>query len=147
LNVHGVNDVRQTEVHSAERLVPGPSAFEVELAVEKLKRYKSPGSDQIPAELMKAGCRTVRSDTHKLIISIRNKKQWPKECKESINVPIYNKGDATDCCNYKDMLLLSTTYKILSNILLSRLTAHAEEIMMGHQCGFQRSHPDVSKNY
>ena len=32
-----------------------PSAFEVELAIEKLKNHKSPGIDQIPAELIKAG--------------------------------------------------------------------------------------------
>ena len=38
--VHGVNDVRQTEVDSAERLVPEPSAFEIKMAIEKLKRYK-----------------------------------------------------------------------------------------------------------
>ena len=37
LNVHGVNDVRQTEIHTAEPLVPEPSAFEFELAIEKLK--------------------------------------------------------------------------------------------------------------
>ena len=37
LNVHGDNDVRQTEVHTAEPLLPKPSAFEVEVAVEKLK--------------------------------------------------------------------------------------------------------------
>jgi len=35
LNVHGVNDVRQTEIHTAEPLVPEPSAFGVELAIEK----------------------------------------------------------------------------------------------------------------
>jgi hypothetical protein len=52
LNIHGVNDVRQTEVHTAEPLVPEPSAFEVEMAIEKLKRHKSPGIDQIPAELI-----------------------------------------------------------------------------------------------
>ena len=34
LNVHGVNDVRQAEIHTAEPLVPEPSAFEVELAIE-----------------------------------------------------------------------------------------------------------------
>jgi hypothetical protein len=33
LNVHGVNVVRQTEVHTAEPLVPEPSFFEVEIAV------------------------------------------------------------------------------------------------------------------
>jgi len=34
---------------------------------------------------------------------------------------------------------LPTTYKILSNILLSRLTPYAEEIIGDHQCGFRRS--------
>jgi hypothetical protein len=46
--VHNVSDVRQIEVHTAEPLVPGPSRFEVEIAIAKLKEYKSPGSDQIP---------------------------------------------------------------------------------------------------
>jgi len=52
LNIHGVNDVRQTEIHTAEPLVPETSAFEVELAAEKLKSHKSPGTAQIPAELI-----------------------------------------------------------------------------------------------
>jgi hypothetical protein len=39
LNVHGDNDVKQTEIHTAEPLVPEPSVFEVEVAIEKLKRY------------------------------------------------------------------------------------------------------------
>jgi hypothetical protein len=34
LNVHGVDDVRQTEIHTAEPLVPEPSAFDFEMAVE-----------------------------------------------------------------------------------------------------------------
>ena len=60
LNVHGVHDVRQIETHTAELLVPEPSAFEVELGIEKLKSHKSPGIDQIPAELIKTGGRTIR---------------------------------------------------------------------------------------
>ena len=51
-NVHGVKDVRQAEIHTAEPLVPEPSAAEVELAINKLKSHKSPGIDQIPAELI-----------------------------------------------------------------------------------------------
>jgi hypothetical protein len=62
LNVHRVNDVRQTEIHTAEPLVPEPSDSEVEMAFEKLKRHKSPGIDQIPAELIKAGGRTFHSE-------------------------------------------------------------------------------------
>jgi len=42
-NVHGVKDVGQTEIHTNEPLVPEPSAFEVELAIDNLKSHKSPG--------------------------------------------------------------------------------------------------------
>jgi hypothetical protein len=42
LNVHGVGGVRQTEIHTAEPFVPESSASEAELAIGKLKRYKSP---------------------------------------------------------------------------------------------------------
>ena len=49
LKVYGVNHVRQTEIYTAEPLVPQPSAFEIKIAIEKLKRHKSPGIDQIPA--------------------------------------------------------------------------------------------------
>ena len=42
LNVHGVKDVRQTEI-----LVPDPNASDIELATENLKSHKSPGIDQI----------------------------------------------------------------------------------------------------
>ena len=53
LNIYGVNDVRQTEIYTAEPLVPEPSASAVDLAIEKLKSHISPGIDQIPAELIK----------------------------------------------------------------------------------------------
>jgi hypothetical protein len=88
LNIHGINDVRQTEVHTAEPLVSEPSAFEVEVAIEKLKRHKSPGIDHIPAELIKARGMKIWSEIHKLIISIWNKEELPEEWKESVIVPI-----------------------------------------------------------
>ena len=118
LNIHGVNDVRQT----TEPLVPEPSAFEVELAIEKLKSHRSPGIDQIPAELIKVGGRAIRCEIHKLIIAIWNKEELPEEWKKSIMVPIYKKGDKTDCSKYRSISLLPTMYKIFSIILLSRLT-------------------------
>jgi hypothetical protein len=137
LNVHGDNNVRQTEIHTAEPLVPEPSVFEVEMAIEKLKRYKSPGIDQIPADLIKAGSSKICSDIHKLINSVWNKEELREQWKESIVLPVYKKGDKTDCSNYRSISLLSTTYKILSNILLSRLIPYTEEIIGDDQCGFQ----------
>jgi hypothetical protein len=54
-NVHFVSDVRQREIHTAELLVLEPSVFEVEMAIEKLKRHKSPSIDQITGEMIEAG--------------------------------------------------------------------------------------------
>jgi len=39
--------------------VPEPSAFEVELAIEKLRSHRSPGIDQVPEELITAASRTI----------------------------------------------------------------------------------------
>jgi hypothetical protein len=55
LNVKGAGGIMQTEIYTAEPFVPKPSVAEVEVAIRKLKRYKVPGSDQIPAELIEAG--------------------------------------------------------------------------------------------
>jgi hypothetical protein len=42
------------------------------MAIEEIKRHTSPGINQIPAELIKAGGRTIRSDVQKLIHSTWN---------------------------------------------------------------------------
>jgi hypothetical protein len=137
LNVHRFKDDGPVEIHTAEPLVPEPSSFEIELAIEKLKSHKSPGVGQIPAELIKAGGGTIFGAIHKRIISIWIKEELPEECRESIIVLIYKKGDITDCNNYRGISLLPATYKMLSNILLSRLIPYAEEVIGDHQCGFR----------
>jgi hypothetical protein len=106
----GAGGVRQTEMHTAEPFVSQPSASEVEVAVGKLKRYKSPGVDQVPAEQIQAGGETLRSEIHKLIKLICNRKELLHQWKESVIVSVYKKGDRTDCSNYRGISLLSTSY-------------------------------------
>ena len=77
--------------------MPKPSAFEVELATDKLKSHISPGSDQIQVELMKAGSRIMRYEIQQFIISIWSKEELPEEWKELIIVHTYKKCDKTDC--------------------------------------------------
>jgi hypothetical protein len=73
LKVHRAGDVRQIEMLTAEPFVPEPGVSEVEVAVGKLKRYKSPGVDQIPAELIQAEGEALHSEIHKLFKLIWNK--------------------------------------------------------------------------
>jgi hypothetical protein len=68
LKRHRASEVRQTELQTAELLVPDPCSFEVQIAIAKLKRYKSAGCDQILAELIQAGGEILRSEIHKFIL-------------------------------------------------------------------------------
>ena len=112
--------------------MPEPSARGVKMATERLKRHKPPGFDQIPAELITTGTSTFRSEVHKRINYIWNKK-------ESIIFPIHKKGDKIISSSYRGISLLSNTYVILSNILLSNLTPYAEENFGDNHCGFRRN--------
>jgi hypothetical protein len=88
--LNGVNNDKQAEIHTAKSLVPSnSSSSEVEIANEKLKTYKLPGIDEIPAELIQAGSNTLRSDIFRVINCVRNKEELPQEWKEYIIVPIY----------------------------------------------------------
>jgi hypothetical protein len=69
-NVYAINYVRQTEIHTAEPLVHEPSTLEVEMAIEKLKRHRSPGLDHVLAELIKGGGKAIRCEIFKLINSM-----------------------------------------------------------------------------
>jgi len=109
---HGFSDVRQTEIHTAEPLVPEPSAVEFDLAIEKLKSHKSPSIYRIPTELFKAGGRIIRYEIHKHIIAIWKKEELPEEWKEWIVVPVYKNGDKTYCSNYRGILFCQLPTKV-----------------------------------
>jgi hypothetical protein len=89
--------------------------------------------------MIQAGEETLLSEIHKLMKLIWKKEDLPHQWKESIVVPIHKKGDKIDGSKYRGISLLSTSYKILSNILLSRLTLYADEIIVNHQRGFPRN--------
>jgi len=72
--------------------VPEPSTVEVEIAIGKLRSYKSQGTAQIPAELIKAEGEILRPEIEKLIHSIWNKEELPQQQKECIILQFYKKG-------------------------------------------------------
>jgi len=139
LNVCGVNYVRQTEIHTAEPLVLELSAFEFEMAIEKLKRRRSPGIEQIPTELITAGCRTILRSINLLILSgIR------RNCLRSgrsRSLYLFIRKVIKQTVVSVEAYHLSAAYKVISNIPLSRLIPYAEEIIGDHQCGFWHSTP------
>jgi hypothetical protein len=92
--------IRQTEMHRAEPFVPEPSASETEIAIVKLKRYKSLGVDQIPAKLTQAGEKTLHSEINTLMKLLWNREELPYQWKESVVISIHKMGDKINCSNY-----------------------------------------------
>jgi hypothetical protein len=86
--------------------------------------------------MVKVGGKTIRPEIHKMINSIWNKEELPEDCKESITVPMLNKGDKTDGSNYTRISHLSTMH--INKIRLSSLIPFAAEIIGDHQRGFRR---------
>jgi hypothetical protein len=68
------------------------------------------------------GDEILHSETHKVCNSTRSKEELPEKSKESIITLIYTKGEKNDCSNYRGISLLSTSYKIVSNSILSKLS-------------------------
>jgi hypothetical protein len=110
-------------------LTPDPNPSEVESDIANLERFKSPGSDQILAELIQAGDETLRSEIHKLVNYIWDKEELPDLWNESVIVQICKKNDC------QGILLLSALYKMLSNILLSG-SPYIDEVIGDRKCGF-----------
>jgi hypothetical protein len=97
---------KQTEMHTAEPLLPEPTASEVEVAIGKLKRHKSSGVDQFPADLIQAGGETLRLEIHKFTKSIWEE-ELPHQWKESTVIPIHKKTNKTDYSKCPGISLMS----------------------------------------
>jgi hypothetical protein len=95
-----------------------PSPFEVEIAIAKLKKYKSPVSDEIPAELIQAGDETLQSEIHKLVNSVWSEEELPNQCKMSIIVSIRRRA---------------------IKLAVVIIEEYVDEIVGDHQCVFRRN--------
>jgi hypothetical protein len=62
--------------------------------------------------------------------------ELPQLSKESIVLSVYKKSTETDCSNYQGTSLLSVSYNILYNILLTMLRPCIDKITGYNQCGF-----------
>jgi hypothetical protein len=77
----------------------------------------------------------------------RMSKILPDQWKERIIVPIHKKGDKTHCNNYRGISPLSTSYKMLSNMLFSMLSPYMDEMIGDHQCGVWHNGSPTHKTF
>jgi hypothetical protein len=118
-------------------MVEDPTLEEVRDSLKNLKNNKAPGTDNIPAELLKYGGNELMKSIYELIILVWGKEQIPKEWCKSIIFPIHKKGDKLNCPNYRGLALLCAACKVLTSIIRRRLEPYVENTLGEYQGGFR----------
>ena len=100
---------------------------EVEIAVASLKKGKSAGVDNIPAELVQAGGETMIDVLTEICNRIWRTGEWPTPWTHSLIITLPKKGNLQLCQNYRTISLISHSSKVMLKIILNRLKPLAEE--------------------
>ena len=122
---------------------PPPLMDEVMYAVKKLKDGKSPGLDEIPAELIKSTGQHGIKALHQLCTCIWIKCDWPNDWKAQEFVMLFKSGDRKQCSNYRTIALISHTSKVLLMIIILRLKAKLDQELPEEQAAYRKGRGTV----
>ena len=129
----------ETEKTKEEEKHLAPMKSEIEWAIKSLKDGKSPGCDNIQAEMIKASGEEGIDVYHKLCTKIWESGQWPIDWKRAIFIPLPKKGDLQQCSNYRTISLISHASKILLKTIMKRVENKLEEEVSNTQAGFRKN--------
>ena len=110
---------------------------EVEAAVQSLKKGKSAGVDNIPAELVQTGGENVITALTASCKKIWQTGEWPTPWIQSLVITLPKKGNLQQCRNYRTTSLISHPNKVMLKMILNRLKPQAEKIIAEEQAGFR----------
>ena len=105
----------------------------VEAAVQSLKKGKSAGVDNIPAELVQAGGENVITPLTTICNKIWQTREWPTPWTQSLVITFPKKRNLQQCQNYRTISLVSHPSEVIPKIILNRLKPQAENIIAEEQ--------------
>ena len=115
-----------------------PTASEIEKAINGLANGKASGNDAIPPEVTKQGTPTLLPHLHEILFLCWREGEVPQDMRDAKIVTLFkNKGDRSDCNNYRGISLLSVVGKVFARVVLARLQILADRIYPGSQCSFR----------
>ncbi len=115
-----------------------PTDGKVRNAIQGLKLNKSPGGDQISAELLLADLATAVKVLTDLLGKIWRKEKLPDDWVKGIIIKLPKKGDLAICDNWRGIMLLSIPSKVLSKVLLARIDEAIDKKLREEQAGFRK---------
>ena len=121
-----------------EELDNPPTMEELSKAIDRLTCGKASGNDEIPPEVLKSGKPALLQPLHDLLCLCWEQGYIPQDMRDANIVTLHkNKGDRSDCNNYRGISLLSIVGKVFARVVLCRLQALASRVYPESQCGFR----------
>jgi len=111
---------------------------EVEKAIKEMRNRKTTGGDDVPGDVLKLLGEGGLKILTKLINTIYETGEWPKDFKEVTMIALKKKTQATKCSDHRTTSLTAHTAKILTKILRRRIERKTEYVLGEHQFGFRR---------
>ena len=100
---------------------------------------KASEGDRIPAELFQILKDDAVEVLHSICHRIWKTQQWPQDYKRSVFIPIWKKGNAKECSNYRSIVLISHTNKVMLKILQARFQQYMNWDIPDAQAGFKKA--------
>ena len=102
-----------------------------------MKKGKSAGVDNIPAELVKVGEEDAITTLTTICNKIWQTGEWPTPWTQSLVITLPKKGNLQEYQNYRTISLIRHPSKVMLKIILNRLKPQAEKIIAEEQAGFR----------
>ena len=102
-----------------------------------MKKGKSAGVDNIPAELVQAGGEDVITAFTTICNKIWQTGEWPTPWTQSLVITLPKKGNLQQCQNYRTISLISHPSRVTLNIILNKLMPQAEKIIAEEEAGLK----------
>ena len=139
LNTVSLNALDSLEsLQTIDELDAVPSIEDLNVAIDHLTNGKAPGSDNIPPDLIKKCKSALLLPLHEILCQCWQEGEVPQDMRDAKIINLYkNKGERSDCNNYRGIFLLSIVGKIFARVILVRLQQLAERVYPESQCGFR----------
>ncbi|XP_050710731.1 uncharacterized protein LOC126995286 [Eriocheir sinensis] len=148
------NSVATSALHAIEplpimeELDAEPTLEELSKDIDSLACGKAPGNDGIPQNLIKRCKSTLLQPLHDTICQCWREGGVPQDMRDAKIVTLYkNKGDRSDCNNYRGISLLNIVGKAYARVVLVRLQQLSERVCPELQCGFRAERSTVDMNF
>ena len=136
-----IQDNTERRSSSSEQIDIRPvTTEEVKKALNAMQGGKSPGEDQITADLLKDGGLIVLEKLANLYTQCLMTASVPESWKKPNIILIHQKGDMKDLKNYRPISLLSVAYKVFTKVIANRISATLDFSQPNEQAGFRKGY-------